>query len=84
MPTQVSVLPDSSSGFVFGFPKVSDNNTLPIFNQLANTSIFDRTGPNISPTGFVFGAGRPDQPFPDNNALGFIHPNTNEAPMDSS
>ncbi|KAJ0986993.1 hypothetical protein J5N97_005349 [Dioscorea zingiberensis] len=85
MPAQVAAPSDSSSAFGFGFPKAPDSNSLPIFNQLANTSIFDRTGPNSLPTGFVFGAGRAaDQPYPDNNAFGFIHPNTNEAPMDSS
>ncbi|KAG1364261.1 protein-tyrosine-phosphatase IBR5 [Cocos nucifera] len=76
---------DSVPSFGFGYSKTISNPPVPMFNQPTMPSIFERVGPNTTPSNFVFGAGRnTEQKIMVSSAFNAILPTGSETPMDSS
>ncbi|KAL5199539.1 hypothetical protein ABZP36_020742 [Zizania latifolia] len=85
MPTQSFVPTDSFPSLGFGFPKSSEDVQVPIFNQQAPASIFERVSPNNFPSNFTFGAERTTEvKLPDSNNFAVVNSSGGDSMMDSS
>ncbi|KAG8075767.1 hypothetical protein GUJ93_ZPchr0006g41166 [Zizania palustris] len=85
MPTQSFVPTNSFPSLGFGFPKSSGDVQVPIFNQQAPASIFERVSPNNFPSNFTFGAERTTEvKLPDSNNFAVVNSSGGDSMMDSS
>ncbi|XP_038983216.1 protein-tyrosine-phosphatase IBR5-like [Phoenix dactylifera] len=85
VPVQPLFLSDSTPCFGSGYPRTIGNSPVPVFDQPAMPSIFERISPNTTPSNFVFGAGgNTEQKIVESSALNVIPPTGSETPMDSS
>ncbi|VAI73298.1 unnamed protein product [Triticum turgidum subsp. durum] len=73
---------DSFPSLGFGFPKPSGDVQVPIFNQQAPGSIFERVSPNNIPSNFTFGA--TEAKLPDGSNFGVVNLAGTDSMMDSS
>jgi dual specificity MAP kinase phosphatase len=85
IPAQAFVPTDAFPSLGFGFPKPSGDIQVPIFNQQAPASIFERVSPHNIPSNFTFGAERTTEvKLPDNNSFGVVNSSGGDSMMDSS
>uniref|UniRef100_A0A0E0LAW0 Tyrosine-protein phosphatase domain-containing protein n=1 Tax=Oryza punctata TaxID=4537 RepID=A0A0E0LAW0_ORYPU len=85
IPAQAFGPTDSFPSLGFGFPKPSGDIQVPIFNQQAPASIFERVSPHNIPSNFTFGAERTTEvKLPDNNSFGVVNSSGGDSMMDSS
>uniref|UniRef100_A0A0E0A8P0 Tyrosine-protein phosphatase domain-containing protein n=1 Tax=Oryza glumipatula TaxID=40148 RepID=A0A0E0A8P0_9ORYZ len=85
IPAQAFAPTDAFPSLGFGFPKPSGDIQVPIFNQQAPASIFERVSPHNIPSNFTFGAERTTEvKLPDNNSFGVVNSSGGDSMMDSS
>ncbi|KAG8094395.1 hypothetical protein GUJ93_ZPchr0012g19830 [Zizania palustris] len=85
IPAQSFAPTDSFPSLGFGFPKPSGDIQVPIFNQQAPASIFERVSPNNLPSNFTFGSESSSEvKHPDSDNFGVVKSSGGDGMMDSS